>query len=130
MSLPICHFRFSIFVLETLKFEWQFSQYLELNPSCVLLSPMIKFFVKCRAIINKQECNRMRTAHFSGHWGAGFCPGVFIQRGLCPEWRPLPPVDRMTDTPCENITLPQTSFAGGNKAMQSQNRNATTCHNN
>ena len=23
MSLPICHFRFSIFVLETLKFEWQ-----------------------------------------------------------------------------------------------------------
>ena len=27
----------------------------------------------------------------------------------------LPPVNRMTDR-CKNITLPQTSFAGGNKA--------------
>ena len=27
--------------------------------------------------------------------------------------RPLPPVDRMTDM-CKNITLPQTSFGGGN----------------
>ena len=36
MSLPIHHFRFSIFVLETLKLEWQCSQYLELNPTCVL----------------------------------------------------------------------------------------------
>ena len=26
---------------------------------------------------------------------------------------PLPPVNRMTDTTCENITLPQISFAGG-----------------
>ena len=41
MSLPICHFRFSIFVLESLKFKkkgwhshWQCNQYLELNPTC------------------------------------------------------------------------------------------------
>ena len=36
MSLLIHHFRFSVFVLETLKLEWQCSQYLELNPTCVL----------------------------------------------------------------------------------------------
>ena len=35
MSLPICCFRFSIFVLETLKFEWQCNQYLQLNPTYV-----------------------------------------------------------------------------------------------
>ena len=28
------HFRFSVFVPETLKLEWQCSQYLELNPTC------------------------------------------------------------------------------------------------
>ena len=31
MCLLICHLRFKIFVLETIKFEWQWSQYLELN---------------------------------------------------------------------------------------------------
>ena len=34
MSSPNCHLRFSIFVPETLKFKWQCSQYLELNPTC------------------------------------------------------------------------------------------------
>ena len=34
MSSPNCYLRFSIVVLETLKFEWQCSQYLELKPSC------------------------------------------------------------------------------------------------
>ena len=34
MSSLNCHLRFSIVVLETLKFEWQCSQYLELNPTC------------------------------------------------------------------------------------------------
>ena len=29
-----CHFWFSIFVIENMKFEWQCSQYLELNPTC------------------------------------------------------------------------------------------------
>ena len=44
MSLPIYHFRFSIFVLETIIFKkkgryihWQCSQYLELNPTCALV---------------------------------------------------------------------------------------------
>ena len=37
--------------------------------------------------------------------------GVYIQGG----WAyPLPPVNRMTHS-CKNITLPQTSLAGGNK---------------
>ena len=34
-SLPIYHFRFSIFDQETLKSECQCSRYLELNPTCV-----------------------------------------------------------------------------------------------
>ena len=34
MSLLIFHLRFSISVLEILKFEWQCNQYLELNPTC------------------------------------------------------------------------------------------------
>ena len=34
ISPPIHHFRFSIFIQEMLKFEWQCSQYLELNPTC------------------------------------------------------------------------------------------------
>ena len=32
-----------------------------------------------------------------------------------PLWMQTPPVNRMTDR-CKNITLPQTSFAGGNKS--------------
>ena len=36
MSSLTCHLRFLIFVLETLKFEWQCGQYLELNPTCAL----------------------------------------------------------------------------------------------
>ena len=38
MSLLICHFKCSIFVLETLKFGWQCSQYLELNPTYTLVT--------------------------------------------------------------------------------------------
>ena len=36
ISPQTSYFRFSIFVLEALKFEWQCSQYLELNPTCDL----------------------------------------------------------------------------------------------
>ena len=36
MSLLIC-VRFSIFLLETLKFEWQCSQYLKLNPVSIVV---------------------------------------------------------------------------------------------
>ena len=53
--------------------------------------------------------------------------GVYLPGGVCtcpggvPAWRVyLPrcpsPVNRMTDR-CKNITLPQTSFAGGNKEI-------------
>ena len=35
MSSLTCHLRFSISFQETLKYEWQCSQYLELNPNCV-----------------------------------------------------------------------------------------------
>ena len=34
MSPSICHFRFLIFVLETLQIEWQCTQYLGLSPTC------------------------------------------------------------------------------------------------
>ena len=33
-SFYIVSFRFSIFVMENLEFKWQFSQYLDLNPTC------------------------------------------------------------------------------------------------
>ena len=36
MSSLTCYLRFSIFVLETLTFEWQCSQYLDLIPNCAL----------------------------------------------------------------------------------------------
>ena len=36
LSSLTCHIRFSIFFLQTLKSEWQCSQYLELNPTCAL----------------------------------------------------------------------------------------------
>ena len=34
MSSPNCYHIFSIALLETLKFEWQYGQYLELNRAC------------------------------------------------------------------------------------------------
>ena len=42
------------------------------------------------------------------------CPGGVYARGMCAMH--APPMNRRTDT-CENITLPQTSFAGGNKSV-------------
>ena len=50
------------------------------------------------------------------HPGGGVCPTAGGRhRGVCPTrgWAD-PPVNRMTYR-CKNITLPQTSFAGGNK---------------
>ena len=60
----------------------------------------------------------MRTARLltvSQHALPGGVPGwgVYLPGGgTCPG---TPPVNRITDT-CKNITLPQTSFAGGNKS--------------
>ena len=42
MSSPTCHLRFLIVFLETLKFDCQYSQYLELNPTCDLAKPAIQ----------------------------------------------------------------------------------------
>ena len=70
--------------------------------------------------------SRLRTARSLPYRG-GLCPGGLCQKGwgLCPEGGGrvflggvLSQVDRpprgQTDA-CENIALPQTSFAGGNK---------------
>ena len=76
----------------------------------------------------------MRTAHSSSHWGAppSISPlkiryppleqapplGAGNQPGTRPPPRSRhhPPVNRMTNG-CKNITLPQTSFAGGYKSV-------------
>ena len=54
------------------------------------------------------------------HVGVYLPRGVYMPRGCtCPggcTCRGTPPVNRMTDR-CKNITLPQTSFAGGNNAI-------------
>ena len=55
----------------------------------------------------------MRTARFSGHLfggGSGVCSGS--------AWGCLPRSPRGQTDACENITLPQTSFAGGNKQQK------------
>ena len=54
----------------------------------------------------------------------GVCPGGCLSRGWCLSrgcllrYTPAP-VNRMTDR-CKNITLPQTSFAGGNKIRKNR----------
>ena len=55
MSLLIFHFQFSIFVLETLKFEWQCSQYFELNPDDNIgrCSPALSFHIPIFNVIHK-----------------------------------------------------------------------------
>ena len=52
----------------------------------------------------------MRTARFSCRLGAGGFWLGGLPRGV------HPPVNRLTDR-CKNITLPQTSFAGGNHRL-------------
>ena len=88
-------------------------------------------------LITSMHSSSMRTAHLftvaSSIWEeeclpkGGVCPRGFLPRGCLPRVVSLPgecipacnggdsppPVNRMTDR-CKNITLPQTSFAGGN----------------
>ena len=45
-----------------------------------------------------------------------YAPLPCMPHHACPHHGQPPPMDRMTDA-CENITLPQTSFVGGNKKM-------------
>ena len=47
-----------------------------------------------------------------GPGGCTWSRGVYL-----PRYSPTPPVDRITDA-CENITLPQSSFAGGKNSFQ------------
>ena len=77
---------------------------------------------------------RMHTTRSSSHPGGGLhqAPHIADPPGPDPS-RPgtpreqttprdqSPPVNRMTDR-CKNITLLQTSFAGGNKTKSNQNR--------
>ena len=69
-------------------------------------------------------CSRGVSAPW-GVWG-GVCSGgvcLWSRGGLllgvypCMHWGRPPPVNRMTDR-CKNITLPQTSFAGGKNAQR------------
>ena len=63
--------------------------------------------------------SRMRTAHISCHPWGGCLPGGCLPRAgllredVCPGSVVHPLVNRMTDS-CKNITLPETSFSGGN----------------
>ena len=105
---------------------------------CSRSSPHISCSMKIQHN-TRMHSNRMRTARLltvSQHallgrgvpaWGCTclgvYLPGaVYLSRGCtCPGGvylpRYSPPVNRMTDR-CKNITLPQTSFAGGNNASQ------------
>ena len=51
-------------------------------------------------------------------WREGTCLGGMHAWGCVHAWGVCmsPPVNRMTDA-CENITLPQTSFAGGKNRL-------------
>ena len=75
--------------------------------------------------MKKQECIPVGCVPA---WGVFLPRGVYLPGGVpaggvyLPGGVPaqvLPPVNRMTDR-CKNITLPQTSFAGGNKDSRTQ----------
>ena len=62
-------------------------------------------------------------------WGVYLVPGLggctWSQEGTCPG---TPPVNTMTNR-CKNITLPQTSFAGGKNKVASSGTSGTWTHN-
>ena len=72
------------------------------------------------AVFGKKSCqtrmhSRMRTASSIPYgWGASLCPGGLsregLSRGVCVKETP----PRGQTDVCENITFPQTWFAGGN----------------
>ena len=61
----------------------------------------------------------MRGVHGRLHPCQGVCVAGACMAGGC-AWHADLPINRMTDT-CRNITLPQTSFAGGNTNAISEN---------
>ena len=54
----------------------------------------------------------MRTAHYSPYKGEGIYPGGSLSKGGVSVRETSPPPWKH-----ENITLPQTSFAGGNNGL-------------
>ena len=74
MPLPIYTFRFSIFVLEALKFEWQYSQYLELNSTCET----------CLRVNGRVLCilrSRDRQKHDANDWNKRLVPVKTVYSG-------------------------------------------------
>ena len=109
------------------------------SPEPLQPRPSIHIHLAQKIYTTSMHSSRICTARFSGHGGSlfgGFCSVGYLPIRIPPEgtwdqaarqevtgtrqpdkkWNhtepPLSPVDRMTDT-CKNITLPQTSFAGG-----------------
>ena len=93
------------------------------------LRPFTEITVKQLHLLQKTKVTRLHSSRMRTAHSLAVCHCVLLGRGLpnpslrmqTPEYRPPwdadpapPPVDRMTDT-CKNITLPQTSFAGGKK---------------
>ena len=81
--------------------------------NCIYVDPLLQMQLKTRI-----HSSRMRTAHSLPYGGVSvqgsLSRGISVQEGLC-LLRPTPPVNRMTHR-CTNITLPQSSFAGGNNS--------------
>ena len=72
--------------------------------------------LRLRAVITRMHSSRMRTARLFPISPTMHCSGGVPGPGGVPAQvlPPPSPMNRMTDR-CKNITLPQTSFAGGNK---------------
>ena len=77
MSSLNCHRRFSIFLLETLKFEWQCSQYLELNPTCIKgrLDFLACLFCRLHAANSSDSplVRHLLTSSWSSHFNSHTC---------------------------------------------------------
>ena len=71
--LHICDFRFSLFLLETLKFERQCSQYLALNPTCVFTVKvscqvlLTGYFQVCKSLHSRKPFVLAMSLNFRMH---------------------------------------------------------------
>ena len=83
ISQLTCHLRYFIVVLETLKLQWQCSQYLTLNPTCILADTWIRLIQTWYGIsqetpggsyknTSEPDLHQITTA---SHW-VGRCPSV------------------------------------------------------
>ena len=76
-------------------------------------SPRIVSCLEFYTKITRMHSSRMRTARSSGRPGGGGVSTRHPPGSRPPPRSRHPPVNRITDA-CKNITVPQTSFAGGN----------------